>query len=97
MEGGKESVKQLGSKIEKLISLHQAALKEVDSLTKKNKFLTEELTLEQEKVRDLENKIATSSFVNHSNVSNNEETQSLKEKVDGLIQEVDECIALLNK
>jgi len=97
MMSGKESVMQLESKIEKLISLHQSALKELNSLKKENKFLTEELSREKENVRDLVNKASTSKLVNTNQSRSEEDTKNLKQTVQGLIQEVDECIALLNK
>ena len=97
MMSGKESVMQLESKIEKLISLHQSALKELNSLKKENKFLTEELSREKEHVRDLVNKASTSKLVNTNQLRSEEDTKNLKQTVQGLIQEVDECIALLNK
>lgn len=97
MESGKESVMQLESKIEKLISLYQSALKELNSLKKENKFLTEELNREKENLRDLVNKESTSKWVNTNHTRSEEDTKNLKQTVQGLIQEVDECIALLNK
>lgn len=97
MESGKESVKQLETKIEKLISLHQSALKEINSLKKENKFLTEELAQEKERVRDLQNRESTSKLIETTSLRSEAESEDLKKTVQGLIREVDECIALLNK
>ena len=97
MKSGKESVKQLETKIEKLISLHQSAMKEINSLKKENKFLTEELAQEKERVRDLQNRESTSKLVETTSLRSEAESEDLKKTVQGLIREVDECIALLNK
>ncbi|MAX80968.1 MAG: hypothetical protein CL843_12450 [Crocinitomicaceae bacterium] len=96
-----EEVGQFGNSaighVDKLIALHKSAVSEVKRLKEENKFLTEKLTHSESKNQQLIAQNKTLEIAKNVDGGSSENTIALKRRINELVKEVDECIALLNK
>jgi chromosome segregation ATPase len=89
------TITNLKGKIEKLVSLHKQLKQENDTLAEKNAGLTKTIEEQQVTITNLENE--KRELVNSKNEEQNKTITETKDKINELVQEIDSCIALLNK
>ncbi len=92
----KKQLEKLSSNVDKLITIYNSLLERNAQLTQEVKNLNRELNIKKDKLIELESKynnlMLAQAFGSHD--SGNRES---KQKINKIIREIDNCIALLNK
>ena len=95
-ENNEEIVSSLRDKIITVISLLEKCRKENAGLRQENDYLRDDLKDKITKVRELEEKIETLRIAK-TVVASSEDSHDAKIKINRIVREIDNCIALLNK
>ncbi|MCK5536684.1 MAG: hypothetical protein KAI79_07645 [Bacteroidales bacterium] len=96
MDNSEQIVKELVSKINELKSLYITTKVKLDSLTKENNELKNELNVNKFQSEKIENDYKILKFVKNF-APNSEDKHGAKLKINQIVREIDKCIALLNK
>src|SRR4051812_37801900 len=86
---------QLESRIQKLIGLHQQQRIKIDELNESNKSLSTQLESERQKLRRMEKEMEAVKITRA--IQQNETIGILKNKVNDVIRELDNNLAVMNK
>lgn len=86
----------LESKIEKLVHLHRKTVEDNQKLSAENKELNHQLEKLSTQVKDTNEKNKILKLAKSLKESN-ENTTDIKNKISGLVREIDRCMALMNK
>src|SRR5690242_7600484 len=85
---------QVENKIQRLISLHQQAQRTIDELSETNKSLSIQLESEKQKLRRIEKEMEAVKITKA--IQQNETIGVLKNKVNDIIREIDNNLAVMN-
>lgn len=96
MEADKNIIESLNEKFKSLVYLYEKSKEEVDIITEENKLLEEKLRNQEISYRELKDKYDTLSLVKAFTASG-EDSHEAKIKVNKIVREIDNCIALLNR
>ncbi len=96
MSEEKQLLLKLREYSEHLIEANKSAIEELNDLRTKNKFLATELADQKEELKRTKEALNVAKIAKGSTDKGNENQHDLREKIDELVREVDECIALLN-
>ena len=96
MSEEKQLLLKLREYSEHLIEANKSAIAELNDLRTKNKFLATELADQKEELKRTKEALNVAKIAKGSTEEGNGNQHDLREKIDELVREVDECIALLN-
>jgi len=91
-----DSFEQLQSRIQQLIGMYEKQKSANELLSKQKSDIQEEIRLEQERVKDLEEKY-NKLKISKALIASSEDVHDAKLKVNRMVREIDKCIALLNR
>lgn len=89
------TIAEFKTKIEKLVTLHSQLKSDYDKLVLDNKNLTK--TIEEQKFTIENLQKSNQEIINNNNLQQDKIVTDTKLKINELVQEIDNCIALLNK
>ncbi|MBL7889156.1 MAG: hypothetical protein JNL24_06365 [Bacteroidia bacterium] len=89
------TIAEFKTKIEKLVTLHSQLKSDYDKLTLDNQNLTK--TIEEQKLTIENLQKNNQEIINNNNLQQDKIVTDTKLKINELVQEIDNCIALLNK
>jgi regulator of replication initiation timing len=89
------NIADLKAKVEKLVTLHKAFKEENEKLTLEVSDFKKTIENQTIKIQQLENENKELSI--KKDEEKNDIVTNTKEKINELVQEIDDCIALLNK
>jgi chromosome segregation ATPase len=92
---GQNTVHELSSKIKTLMDLHEGLKAENARLHEKNQQLEEELKQKEGELATCREKVSTMEVA--KGIASAESTHDAKIKINRIVREIDNCIALLNK
>jgi len=99
-----EKIKAIESKIQKLIELNknlaeEKAMYEDENrqLTEQVKSLTEKIDMQGQQLTQLEETNKSLNLATNETTETKEENKFLKSRIDEYVQEIDKCLALLDK
>ncbi len=91
-------VSSLHSKVEKIMHLHKSSEDDLIKLMNENNELKAVINHQQEQIANLEEKHKVMKIASSlSGAVSDEKTTGMKLKINELVREIDNCIALLNK
>lgn len=89
------TIAEFKTKIEKLVTLHSQLKSDYDKLVLDNQNLTK--TIEEQKLTIDNLQKSNQEIINNNNLQQDKIVTDTKLKINELVQEIDNCIALLNK
>ncbi|MBN8697206.1 MAG: hypothetical protein J0L87_11815 [Bacteroidetes bacterium] len=89
------TIAEFKTKIEKLVTLHSQLKGDYDKLVLDNQNLTK--TIEEQKLTIENLQKNNQEIINNNNLQQDKIVTDTKLKINELVQEIDNCIALLNK
>ncbi|MCK6650796.1 MAG: hypothetical protein L6Q66_14155 [Bacteroidia bacterium] len=89
------TIAEFKTKIEKLVTLHSQLKSDYDKLTLDNQNLVK--TIEEQKLTIENLQKNNQEMINNNNLQQDKIVTDTKLKINELVQEIDNCIALLNK
>lgn len=89
------TIAEFKTKIEKLVTLHSQLKSDYDKLVLDNQNLTK--TIEEQKLTIENLQKNNQEIINNNNLQQDKIVTDTKLKINELVQEIDNCIALLNK
>ncbi|MCC6838512.1 MAG: hypothetical protein IT234_08250 [Bacteroidia bacterium] len=89
------TIAEFKTKIEKLVTLHSQLKSDYDKLVLDNQNLTK--TIEEQKLTIDNLQKNNQEIINNNNLQQDKIVTDTKLKINELVQEIDNCIALLNK
>lgn len=89
------TIAEFKTKIEKLVTLHSQLKSDYDKLTLDNQNLSK--TIEEQKLTIENLQKNNQEIINNNNLQQDKIVTDTKLKINELVQEIDNCIALLNK
>jgi len=92
---GQNTVHELSSKIKTLMDLHEGLKAENARLHEKNQQLEKELKQKEGELATCREKVSTMEVA--KGIASAESTHDAKIKINRIVREIDNCIALLNK
>ncbi len=96
MEKEKEIMEGLAGRVEKVMELYQKIKKENDALLKQNEELKVKIDNKENHLLEIEKKYENVMMAKSLGSSDSEDKSEMKLKINGLVREIDKCIALLN-
>jgi len=91
-------IEELKSKVAVLMSLFSVQKSQNEQLKKENEELKKQIEQQQISIKGLEQKVNTLQLAKAvSDTSGNSEDNSARKYIEGIVREIDSCIALLNK
>jgi predicted nuclease with TOPRIM domain len=96
MEKENEIIQGLASRVEKIMGLYQEVKKENEALLKQNDELKVKVDKKEKHLFEIEKKHENMVMAKTIASSDSEDTAEMKLKINGLVREIDKCIALLN-
>ncbi len=96
MEKENEIIQGLASRVEKIMGLYQEVKKENEALLKQNDELKVKIDKKEKHLFEIEKKHENMVMAKTIASSDSEDTAEMKLKINGLVREIDKCIALLN-
>jgi len=96
MEKENEIIQGLASRVEKIMGLYQEVKKENEALLKQNDELKVKIDKKEKHLFEIEKKHENMVMAKSIASSDSEDTAEMKLKINGLVREIDKCIALLN-
>ena len=96
MEETNNIIESLNNKFKSLVYLYEKSKGEVEIIAEENKQLKEKLRKQETGYQELKNKYDTLSLVKAFTASG-EDNHEAKIKVNKIVREIDNCIALLNR
>ena len=89
------TIAEFKTKIEKLVTLHSQLKSDYDKLVLDNQNLAK--TIEEQKLTIENLQKSNQEIINNNNLQQDKIVTDTKLKINELVQEIDNCIALLNK
>ncbi len=96
MDNSEQFIKDLASRINELKSLYITTKNKLDSLTKENNELKDDITVKSLKLKQVEDDYRMLKLAK-SFAPGTEDKHSAKLKINQIVREIDKCITLLNK
>ncbi len=91
-----ELIESLKHKIEQVFELYQNEKLQNEQLIQKINKNKEVIELKNKEIAELKHQLNTNKLAN-AFVSSSEETKEAKQKINAIVREIDNCIALLNR
>ena len=91
-----DALELLQQRVQRVLELYSSRKSENEQLIRQNKELEERIRLDQEKVKDIEEKY-NKLKISKALIANSNDVHDAKLKVNRLVREIDKCIALLNR
>ena len=91
-----DSFEQLQSRIQQLIGIYEKQKSANELLSRQKSDMQEQIRLDQERVKDLEEKY-NKLKISKALIASSEDVHDAKLKVNRMVREIDKCIALLNR
>lgn len=97
-EESKQIIEGIKSKVVVLTSMYSVLKSQNEQLKKDNEELKQTIEKQQNSISELEQKVNTLQLAKAvSDTSGNSEDKSARKYIEGIVREIDSCIALLNK
>ena len=97
-EESKQIIEGIKSKVVVLTSMYSVLKSQNEQLKKENEELKKQIEQQQISIKGLEQKVNTLQLAKAvSDTSGNSEDKSARKYIEGIVREIDSCIALLNK
>ena len=87
----------LEAKIKKMITLHSSFTTEISGLRTENQQLTEQIHKQQEEIRVLGEEAKLFRHVGNVQIEQSTDSGEIKNRLNELIRDIDQCLALLNR
>jgi len=87
----------LEAKIKKMITLHQGFMTEISGLKTENQHLTEQIHKQQEEIRMLGEELRLFRSAGAVQTQQPADNGEVKIRLDEMIRDIDQCLALLNR
>jgi len=91
-----DSFEQLHSRIQQIIGMYEKQKSANELLSRQKSDMQEQIRLEQERVKDLEETYSKLK-ISKALIASSEDVHDAKLKVNRMVREIDKCIALLNR
>ena len=91
-----DNFEQLHSRIQLLIGMYEKQKSANELLSRQKSDIQEQIRLDQERVKDLEEKY-NKLKISKALIASSEDVHDAKLKVNRMVREIDKCIALLNR
>ena len=91
-----DALELLQQRVQRVLELYSSRKSENEQLIRQNKELEEKIRLEQEKIKDIEDKY-NKLKISKALIASSDDVHDAKLKVNRMVREIDKCIALLNR